>query len=289
MNFFIGQVMPYITLIVFTVGLLYRLSRWGRARIVHNITLSDNIGPTHWPKSNAEVLALIGAEAGLFRSLFRFDKSLWAGAWIMHFALLNIIGGHVVGFYTLGLQFTYIGMSAEMSENASSLLGTSFGIIILFALIYLLYRRLAVAAVKQVSVTSDILQLLLLIGIVSAGNFMRLFPAYAVHYETANSIVGGIVKLNPVALPDNIFFTIHFFLVQVLLMIFPFSKLMHVIGMFVERNIVNRVYKDLPAGLPGINAPAENAVDILYSPSIEARDNCPACVSASGGVKSAGV
>ena len=207
----------------------------------------------------------------------------------MHFALLNIIGGHVVGFYTLGLQFTYIGMSAEMSENASSLLGTSFGIIILFALIYLLYRRLALAKVKQVTATSDILQLLLLIGIVSAGNFMRLFHDYAVHYETANGIVGGILKFNPVALPDNIFFTIHFFLVQVLLMIFPFSKLMHVLGMFVERNIVNRVYKELPPGLPGINAPAVNAVDVLYSPSIEARDNCPACVSASGGVKSAGV
>ncbi|WP_066634112.1 respiratory nitrate reductase subunit gamma [Desulfolucanica intricata] len=284
MNFFVGQVMPYIAIVVFTVGILYRLSRWGRARIVHNITLSDNIGPSHWPQTNGQVLGLIGAEAFLFRSLFRFDKGLWTGAWLMHFALLNILGGHIVGFYFLGKQFVYIGMSESMSEAASNLLGTTFGIIIFFALLYLLYRRLAIAKVKQVTVTSDILQLLLLIGIVSAGNFMRLIPEYAVHYEEAKAIIAGIITFNPIAIPDNnIFFTIHFFLVQVLLMVFPFSKLMHVLGMFVERNIVNRVYKETPLGLPGINAPAEVSSQVLYSPSIEGRD------MHGGGVKSAGI
>jgi len=257
-TFFIGQVLPYVAVVIFTLGILYRLWRWAAARIIHNVTLSP------FPQSNAQVAGIYAGEIVLFRNVFLFDKGLWIGAWPMHVALGSVIGGHVVGIYFLGKQFTYIGLSEHLSEQMSALLGTVFGLIMLAGLLVLLYRRLAIDSVRKISVPGDYLHLLLLLGIVSVGNFMRLFPAYGLEYEPAREYITGLVYLNPIPIPDNPLFIIHFLLVQVLLIVFPFSKLMHLFGMFANRWIMNRVYHDPAPGLPGVDlskgVPVVNAV-----------------------------
>nr|WP_207754827.1 respiratory nitrate reductase subunit gamma [Desulforadius tongensis] len=241
--------MPYISVAVFTIGVLYRVGKWAHARIVHNIVL------TPAPETLGGAAVNYAAEVALFRSLFKGDKSLWAGAWIMHIALLNIIGGHIVGFAFLGEQFKYIGTSAELSKYLSNVLGTSMGIIIWVALLYLLYRRLAVNEVKMVSNPADYLHLLLLLGIVSCGNFMRLVPEYSIHYETAQAYIIQLATFQPVDFSHfNFVFTLHLLLVQILMIVFPFSKLMHVFGMFAERWIVDRPYVEPAPGLPGAKA-----------------------------------
>lgn len=252
MSYFILQILPYITVTIFTIGILYRIGRWARARIVHNVTLSP------YPQSNGEVLGIFAKEVIFFRSLFKSDRALWVGSWLMHISLLNIIGGHVVGFYFLGKQFIYIGMSEQMSEQASNLLGTTFGIIMFFGLLYLLFRRMSIAKVRQVTVTSDYLHLFLLICIVGIGNLMRLFPSVGMHYDVARDFCAALLTFQPIN-PEVYhypFFIVHFLFVQILLMVFPFSKLMHVFGMFAERWIVNRVYKDPAPGLPNIDIAA---------------------------------
>ncbi|GBF33145.1 sulfite reduction-associated complex DsrMKJOP protein DsrM [Desulfocucumis palustris] len=77
MLYFIMQIMPYIALTVFTLGMLYRLGRWAGARIVHNITLSP------FPGTKTQAAAVIGSEVIFFRSLFKSDFALWLGAWAM--------------------------------------------------------------------------------------------------------------------------------------------------------------------------------------------------------------
>lgn len=250
MTFFIMQILPYIAVAIFTIGILYRLGRWASGRIVHNITL------TPAPTTQAGALVDIATEAALFKSLFKADKPLWSGAWLMHVALLSILAGHVMGIGLLGLQFYYIGLtSAETSEYLSSILGTTFGILVLIALIYLLYRRIAINEVKQISAPSDYAHLLLLIGIVSVGNFMRLFPEYAMHYEPAREYVAHLITFTALT-PDmevlhNPAFVLHLLLVQVLMIVFPFSKLLHIPGMFAHRWIINRAYVEPAPGMPG--------------------------------------
>ncbi|WP_031514270.1 respiratory nitrate reductase subunit gamma [Desulfofalx alkaliphila] len=249
MSFIILQILPYITVTIFVLGIMFRLGRWAGARIVHNIVL------TPAPATMSGAAVNYAAEVALFRSVFKADKSLWAGAWIMHFALLNIIGGHIVGFAFLGEQFKYIGTSVDLSKYLSDLLGTSMGIIIFVALVYLLYRRLVIEEVKLVSYPADYLHLLLLIGIVSAGNVMRLFPEYSVDYETAQAYVIQLATFQAVDFSGfNLVFAIHLLLVQLLLMVFPFSKLLHLFGMFAERWIINRPYVEPAPGLPGAGA-----------------------------------
>lgn len=255
MSWFILQVLPYITMVIFTFGLLYRLGRWAGARIVHNITLSP------FPQNNTQVLGTYAAEIIFFRSLFQSDRALWLGGWFMHISLFSVLGGHLVGIYFLGRQFVYIGMSEHLSEQMSALLGTTFGLIMFAGLMYLLYRRYAIDKVRQVSTPSDYLHLFLLLTIVVIGNLMRLFEHdLGITYAPVKDYVTHLVMLKPVPAGHEVFtkpfFVLHLFFVQILLMIFPYSKLMHVLGMFAERWIINRVYKEPAPGLPNVDVDA---------------------------------
>lgn len=267
MSYFILQIMPYLTVTIFTLGILYRLGRWAGARIVFNIALSP------FPKTNTDLAKVWIKEIVFFRSLFNFDKSMWAGGWLMHVALFSILGGHVMGIYFLGKQFVYIGLSETLSEHMSELLGTTFGLIIFAALLYLLYRRLALEKVQLVTSPSDILHLLLLLAIVSVGDFMRLFPAYGIEYKPVKEFITHLIMFKPVTADMEVFhrplFILHFFLVQILMIVFPFSKLMHLFGMFANRWIYNRIVREPAPGLPNIDIAAARAAGIGL-PSSEA-------------------
>lgn len=253
MTYFIAQILPYITVTIFVLGVIYRLWRWASARIVHNITLAP------FPQSNGEVVGIFARQVILFENLFKFDMPVWVGGWLFHIALFSIIGGHVLGIYTLGKEFMYVGTSENLSVYLSDLLGLTFGILALIALFYLLYRRVAVDKVRLLSNPSDYLWLLLLIAIVAVGDFMRLFPGYGIEYAPVKEYITTLVMFQPAAIPDNLLFITHIFLVQILLIIFPFSKLMHVFGMFGERWIENRVYKDPAPRLPNVDVAAARA------------------------------
>ncbi|MCL2336878.1 MAG: respiratory nitrate reductase subunit gamma [Firmicutes bacterium] len=264
MSLIIGQILPYITITLFTLGVLYRLGRWVGPRIVHNITLSP------WMKTNTAVTIRVAEEAFLFRNLFRFDKVLWLGAILMHFSLLNVLGGHVVGFGTLGKQFAFIpglGITEDLSEQMSNLLGSVFGLLLLLTLLFLLYRRLTLPKVKLVSSISDNLWLVFLILLVGVGDLMRFFEFAAtnVDYKAVQDYLVALALFKPVTdmpLLSNYFFLTHFLLVQILLIVFPFSKLMHIFGMFAERWIINRVYKDPAPGLPNVDVAAARLAGI---------------------------
>lgn len=256
MQFLIGQILPYITVTIFTLGVLYRLGRWVGARRVHNINLSP------WVPDQGQMVVRIGAEGLLFRSLWIFDKGLWVGAWVMHIALLNIIGGHVVGFAFLGEQFALIpglGITPEMSVAASDLLGKTFGIIIFVALAYLLYRRLAIPSVQKVNRTSDILWLVFLLVLVGIGNLMRFIYEIHMPYEPVRDLMVHLFTFQSVmGLPalDNYFFLAHFLMVQIMLILLPFSKLLHLFGMFGMRWLLHQPYSDPAPGIPNIDVQA---------------------------------
>lgn len=254
MSYVILGILPYITITIFTVGVLYRLGRWAGSRIVHNITLST----PNFPKTTGEAIIVAGREIVLFETLFRLNRGLWAGGWLMHVALINVIGGHVVGFYFLGKQFAYMpGISEHLSEQMSNFLGTAFGILLFITLLYLFIRRVTITYMKQLNVTPDFLHLFLLLAIVGVGDFMRLVPSTGLHYEPVKEYFTYLFLLQPIPAHAEILHkplvALHVLLVQVLLVVFPFSKLMHVFGMFGLRYIENRPYIEPEPGIPGVD------------------------------------
>ena len=120
------------------------------------------------------------------------------------------------GFFEIGLPTFYL-------SDAAVLAGLSF----------LFLRRIIIPRLRYISLLVDYFALLLLLGIVVTGLLMRHF--YPADLLAVKNIVLGWITLAPVVPAGvGIFFYIHLFLVFTLLAWFPFSKLMHMGGVFLS-------------------------------------------------------
>ena len=231
MLFFIGQGLPYIAAAVFLVGTCLRVAGWLRVPVPFPLTLlADSANP-------GRVLA-IGREILFFDSLRRGEWWLWFWAWLLHISLVLVIIGHIAGIYYLTKQFTLIGFSAEASASLSALLGTIFGAVFFVSLLALFYRRMTIPEVKRLSDPADYFDLGLLLAIVATGMYMRLVSD--VDLPAVRAYMAGLFTLHPVPLPQDWLFISHFTLVNILLIYFPFSKLIHLAGIFVNQAMITQ-------------------------------------------------
>ena len=113
-------------------------------------------------------------------------------------------------------------------------------IVVVVALLFLLQRRFTDSRVRYVSLLTDYLALFLLLGIVISGILMRYF--FKVDIEGVKQLAIGLVTFSP-TLPASVgsLFFVHLTLVSLLLAYFPFSKLVHMGGIFLSptRNLAN--------------------------------------------------
>jgi nitrate reductase gamma subunit len=148
-----------------------------------------------------------------------------------------IIFGHVLGICFLRGQFTLIGLSAGSSARLSWLLGGITGSVMTLSLVGLITRRLIVPRVKRLSETSDYFELMLLAAVALSGLAMYA-PGGHVDLPSVKSYMGGLIAMRPVPLPASLPFVVHISLVNVLLLFFPFSVLMHFVGGFFIRKML---------------------------------------------------
>jgi nitrate reductase gamma subunit len=129
----------------------------------------------------------------------------------------------VDGFFRIGAPVVYV----------TSVLLTA-------ALLFLLQRRLSDARVRYISLFTDYFALLLLLGIALSGIWMRHFGRLDV--TAVKQFALGLATFSP-AVPaiGNVWFFVHLGLVCTLAMYFPFSKLVHMGGVFLSptRNLAN--------------------------------------------------
>jgi len=113
-------------------------------------------------------------------------------------------------------------------------------LVFLAAVGYLFLRRVFEAKVRYISLSGDYFPLFLLLGIGTTGILMRYF--IKVDLVSIKELGVGLLSFNP-QVPDGIssLFFIHLFLVSSLIAYFPFSKLMHLAGVFMSptRNLAN--------------------------------------------------
>jgi len=107
------------------------------------------------------------------------------------------------------------------------------GLVLLAAVTYLFTRRLFIRQVRYISLASDYFPLFLIFGIALTGILMRYF--IKIDITAAKELTMGLVTLRP-TIPEGVgsVFYIHLFFVSVLLAYFPFSKLMHLAGIFLS-------------------------------------------------------
>ncbi|MFA4915339.1 MAG: sulfate reduction electron transfer complex DsrMKJOP subunit DsrM [Syntrophales bacterium] len=264
LNILFGVVIPYAALIVFIVGVISRVVRWARSPVPFRITtVCGQQKSLPWIKSNniespsntRGVLVRMALEVFLFRSLFRNTKVelrndprllyggakwLWLAGLAFHWSFLVILIRHMRFFTEPVPRFVELSSRIDgMFEIGVPVFYLS-GLIMLAAVTYLFLRRVFIPQLRYISLAADYFPLFLIIGVALSGFLMRHY--FKVDILKVKELAIGLVSFHPVV-PGGIGlpFYIHLFLVSVLLMYIPFSKLMHMGGVFLSptRNLAN--------------------------------------------------
>jgi len=259
-----GVIVPYAALVLFLVGLIYKVVSWAKVPVPFRIpTTCGQQKSLPWirqskienPSSRAGVVARMALEILLFRSLMRNTRSelieggrvvyasspwLWLAALAFHWSMLVIILRHLrLVTEPVPACVTFL-QSADgfLQVGAPRFYITSF--LFIASLAYLLARRLFVPQLRYISLANDYFPLLLLLGIGLSGFWMRHVAKTDV--VAVKEAVLGLAHLRPVS-PEGVspLFYGHLFLVSVLVAYLPLSKLAHLGGVFFSptRNMAN--------------------------------------------------
>ncbi len=252
-----GAVVPYFAVVLLLVGIVWRVIRWLKTPVPFRIPTTCGQQKTlPWiessyldnPHTGLGVVGRMLLEVLFFRSLFRNTrmsveeggklvhgptKWLWLAGLAFHYSFLVILFRHmrffvepvpwpvlfaqdVDGFFQIGVPVFFITT-----------------VVLIGALGYLLVRRLFISQVRYISLVNDYFPLLLILGIGGTGFLLR--------HLVKTDVVGvkelamGLTSLSPVVPQDvHWLFYVHLFFVCVLFMYFPFSKLMHMAGVFLS-------------------------------------------------------
>ncbi len=275
LRFLFGVVVPYAAMAVFFIGMVARVIGWGRSPVPFRIpTTAGQQFSLPWikyskidnPKSNAGVIVRMIFEVALFRSLFRntrleyrrlasgpkldyeWEKWLWLAALAFHYSFLVIFLRHfrffmdpIPGFVHLLEKldgFLQLGVLPISGLNVPSVFLTDM--LLMLALTYLFLRRIYIPQTRYISLPADFFPLFLILALGLTGILMRYF--IRVDITAVKTLALGLFKFNP-TVPEGIgvIFFIHLFMISVLIAYFPFSKLVHMAGVFLSptRNLAN--------------------------------------------------
>lgn len=252
---FFGVIIPYLAFLTFIIGFVYRILDWARSPVPFRIpSTCGQHKSLPWldhsrienPSNTFFVIVRMLLEIFCFRSLFRntkaeireggklsyeIEKWLWLGAIAFHYSFLTVLIRHL-RFFTEPIPFF-----VTLTETLDGFLQVGLpgilisGFVLLAAVFYLFLRRILISQVKYISLAADFFPLFLIMGIAISGILMRYFSKIDV--TAAKELAMGLVTFQP-SVPGGIggIFYVHLFFVSILMAYFPFSKLMHLGGIF---------------------------------------------------------
>ena len=258
-----GVAIPYLAFLVFIAGFARKVIKWGQSPVPFHIpTTCGQQKSLPWikqskldnPSTTLGVIGRMALEVLLFRSLFRnlktdktdggpvygSNKWLWLGGLAFHVTFFVVFIRHLRFFTEPVPAWVNIldAVDGFIQVGVPHLLIT--GVVLLAAAGYLLLRRIFNPQVQYISLAADYFPLFLIVGIALSGILMRYF--IKVDIIKVKELTMGLATLKA-TVPDGIgvIFFIHLFLISVLFAYFPFSKLMHLGGVFLSptRNLAN--------------------------------------------------
>ncbi len=266
MQYFFGIVIPYAAMALFLGGFCLRVIYWARSPVPFKIPTTCGQGASlEWikqdklecPMNTSQVFARMFLEIFLFRSLWRNTKAtvydgpkltyesskwLWLFGIMFHYSFLIIVIRHMRLFMDpipFAVSFTET-LDALLQIGAPTMYMTDVTIVL--ALLFLFGRRLTNPHVRYISLANDYFPLFLLLGVAATGILMRFFLRTDVDINAIKQLAVGLVTFHPTISTDiGAIFYAHLFLVCTLLAYFPWSKLMHMGGVFMSptRNMAN--------------------------------------------------
>lgn len=207
-------VLLYVAAGVMVVGLALKIRQYW-------VTPSPlKIVATPAPLTPSGAAMRVAREVFFFESLFKSNKWTWILGVLFHAALLLVVLRHVR--YFIEPVWGVIALIQPFGMYA--------GFAMAAGLAGLLARRLLVERVRYISGISDHLMLLLLLALAGSGLMMK----YVVRTDiiAAKAFILGLMRFDWQPLPADPPLLVHLLLVAALMAVFPFSKLLHVPGIF---------------------------------------------------------
>jgi nitrate reductase gamma subunit len=264
-----GVVIPYVAFFLFFAGVAAKVLGWSRVPVPFRIpTTAGQQYSLDWvkqskldnPSTTWQTIGRMALEVLFFRTLFRNQaaqisdrgkgvdaklryasaKWLWLFGILFHYSFLVVVVRHMrlftdpVPVFLTGVEF----IDGLLQIGVPTLYLSS--VVLLAGALLLLLRRLILPQMRYLSQASDYFPLFLILSIAGSGVLMRYFAK--VQVMSVKELLMGMMTFRPV-IPEGIgvVFYVHLFLVCVLVAYFPFSKLMHLGGIFLSptRNLPN--------------------------------------------------
>ncbi len=164
-------------------------------------------------------------------------KSFRLASNLFHFGILFLMLGHFVGLLTPPKIYHAFGLSTADKQLIAMSAGGAAGIVCFIGLTMLLHRRLYDPRIRATSSFSDIFILILIYVQLILGLFSIVVSAF--HMDGAQMVLLAewaqrIVSFRPDAadqlLHVNIIYKLHVLLGLIIVLVFPFTRLIHIIS-----------------------------------------------------------
>ncbi len=204
----------YVATVVLLAFTAYKI--WGYAKTPAPLKIPTTPAPT----TRLGVVFRMVKELTIFESLFKSSKWTWLFGWMFHFGLLLVLLRHLR--YFTDPVWAWVVFLQPFGKYAAFMM--------LAGLAGLWARRILVDRVRYISAPSDHLMLLLLIAIGVTGALMT----FVDHTDIVSlkAFILGLMVFDWSPMPNDLVLVVHLSLVILLMIIFPFSKLLHAPGVF---------------------------------------------------------
>ncbi|MBA3034310.1 MAG: respiratory nitrate reductase subunit gamma [Gammaproteobacteria bacterium] len=204
----------YLAFAIFIAGVAYKIYDYART------PAPLSIPTTPAPITKGGVAFRMFREVLFFESLFKGNLWIWLFGWLFHMALFLVLIRHLRYFtepvwgWVAFLQPFGMYAGFAMAAGLAGLWG----------------RRFLVERIRYISTPSDHLMLALLLLIALSGLGIK----FLMHTDiiAVKVFFLGLMMFDIQPLPSHIGLYVHLLLVALLMIIFPFSKLLHAPGVF---------------------------------------------------------
>ncbi|KAB2916641.1 MAG: nitrate reductase [Hyphomicrobiaceae bacterium] len=203
-----------VATVVLVGGLAYKIRLYAMA------PAPLKIPTTPAPTTRGGVALRLAREVLIFESLFRANKWIWAFGLVFHAALLMVLVRHLR--YFTEPVWAWVVLAQPFGVYA--------GFAMVAGLLGLWARRILVPRIRYISALSDHLMLALILAIAASGLMMRFVARTDI--VALKAFFLGLMRLELRPIPADPILLVHLGLVAVLMIVFPFSKLLHAPGVF---------------------------------------------------------
>jgi nitrate reductase gamma subunit len=229
--------MVYLAVAVFLFGIAYRIYQWFRVP-----RSSVKLGMFPKPKNKWARGIKLTKDSFLYPQVLDVDATMWFFILLLHIGGIGAFVGHLRLFN----EFTPIASALGDEGMAKFALwtGGTIGIILLVSVTYFILRRFK-SPYKDLSTPEDYILLTLILVILLFGNHLRFFGD--VHVAEYREYIHSLLAFRP-AFPEAVaesstkwVLVSHVLTANLLLIYFPFSKLIHSVGTFASNLIRSEV------------------------------------------------